>query len=484
MTTDALVNHAEQVFRDYRKIRSADRALFLRAIATNIENLGDSLIQTVHTETNLPPGRLEGERGRTCNQLRMFASLLEEGSWVEAIIETAMPDRVPVPRPDLRRMLVPVGPVVVFGACNFPLAFSTAGGDTASALASGCPVIFKGHPAQPRTSLMVASAISAAAEESAMPAGVFQHVDGGIEEGQALVKHPKIKAVAFTGSYAGGMAIFKTAMSRPEPIPVFAEMGSVNPIFILPDKMSTDYKRLAQTIAQSVLQGVGQFCTSPGLVFVPHHENTNDFIEVMKTSFLESPEEKMLHQQISVGYMDSLGAVLSEKGVQTLVHRQVEVPFGPPALGLTTIEHWVKNPLLQQEVFGPFTLLVEYKSVTQLHDALFRLHGQLTCSIHASREELLSDSDLVHLAQGKCGRILFDGVPTGVEVGHAMTHGGPFPSTTDSRSTSVGTAAIKRFVRPVTYQSAPQEILPDVLRNENPSHIVRWVNGEYTRDAI
>ena len=481
---EKISQNAERAFKIYRKAASSKRAMFLGAIANHIENLGDSLIQVVHEETNLPKGRLEGERGRTCNQLRMFASLVEEGSWVDAVIDTALPDRMPVPRPDLRRMFIPIGPVAVFGASNFPLAFSTAGGDTASALAAGCTVIFKGHPAHPRTSEMVANAIINAARDTDMPEGVFQHVEGGIEEGQALVQHPMVKAVAFTGSFSGGMAIFKTAVSRPEPIPVYAEMGSVNPIFILPDKMAGSPESLGQAIARSVLMGAGQFCTNPGLVFIPEGVKTSGFIQAMKKEFTESPEEKMLHQKISFGYIDALGSVLSEKGVQTLVSRNAEPLAGPPALGLTNLNSWLDNPRLQQEVFGPFTLLVQYGEIEQLYEAVSRLHGQLTCSMHASSDELIAHAALVDLVLEKCGRILFDGVPTGVEVGHAMTHGGPFPSTTDSRSTSVGTAAIRRFVRPVTFQAAPAEILPEALQNENPSHILRLLNGIYTRDAI
>lgn len=483
-STDKYLSKAESAFKDYRNTSPAQRASFLRSIAENIESLGDRLIQVLHEETNLPKGRLEGERGRTCNQLRLFASFLEEGSWVEAVIETAIPDRLPLPRPDLRRMLIPVGPVLVFGASNFPLAFSTAGGDTASALASGCPVVFKGHPAHPRTSTMVSEAILQAVKEYDLPDGVFTHLEGGTTLGQELVKHPVIKAIAFTGSFVGGMAIFKTAMERPEPIPVYAEMGSVNPVFVLPGKIENNPAGLGQNIAKSVLLGAGQFCTNPGLVFIPESESTSLFIDAMKKEFSESPEEKMLHEKISVGYFDALGSVLAQHGVESIVARNAEVPYGPPSLGYTSLENWVKNPHLHEEVFGPFTLLVRYKDATQLETAVQHLQGQLTCSIHGTKDELLAHRTLIESVSEKCGRILFDGVPTGVEVGHSMTHGGPFPATTDSRSTSVGTAAIKRFLRPITYQSAPEEILPDALKSHNTGRILRYVNGEYTRESL
>jgi 2,5-dioxopentanoate dehydrogenase len=482
---DIVFQKSLNAYFQYRETPAVRRAKLLRSVAANMETLGEELIRTCAEETNLPAGRLEGERGRTCNQLRMFAKLLEEGSWVEAVIDTALPERKPLPRPDLRRMLVPLGPVVVFGASNFPLAFSTAGGDTASALAAGCTVVFKGHPAHPRTSQLVAQAIWKAAREHDLIGEIFSHVEGDAETGQQLVKHPVARAVAFTGSFAGGTAIFKTASERKTPIPVFAEMGSVNPIFILPGSLADNPENLAESVSQSVLLGVGQFCTNPGLVFLPESDGADAFLNGMKRAFTGSPGGKMLHQGIATAYLDGLSAVLREKGVSTLVSdREGGDLAGPPALATAPMEAWLKNPNLQKEVFGPFTLIVRYRDTHQLEQALDKLEGQLTITLLGAEVELETLGKLSVRAREKCGRLLFSGVPTGVEVSHAMTHGGPFPATTDSRSTSVGTFAIKRFARPVAFQSAPHDLLPDALRNGNPLGIIRLVNGTHTDQPL
>lgn len=482
---DKVFENSRSAFLNYQMVSAGQRAGFLRSVASHIEKLGPALIDTCSAETNLPVARLEGERSRTCNQLRMFADLLEEGSWVDAVIDTALPGRQPVPRPDLRRMLVPLGPVVVFGASNFPLAFSTAGGDTASALAAGCTVVYKGHPAHPETSGMVAKAIRNAARDHQVPEGVFLHVEGGTETGQQLVRHPLARAVAFTGSTAGGMSIFRTAVERQEPIPVFAEMGSVNPIFILPGRLAGGAADLAGSVAQSVLLGSGQFCTNPGLVFLPESDGADAFLEAMRALFTDSPSGKMLHPGISVGYLDALSGVLSGKGVTPLVSGNSHDPLeGPPALATVSLDAWLENPDLQKEVFGPFTLVVRYRDPLQLKEVMQKLEGQLTITLLGAEHETQILGELSPLALEKCGRLLFSGVPTGVEVSHAMTHGGPFPATTDSRSTSVGTAAIRRFARPVTYQSAPEALLPDVLKNANPLGIRRLVNGTLTDQPI
>ncbi len=473
-----------QAFEEYSSLPAGVKAKFLRDIAAAIEKLGDSLIKTVNEETNLPEGRLAGERARTCNQLRMFADILDEGSWVEAVIDTALPDREPIPRPDLRRMLVPYGPVVVFGASNFPLAFSTAGGDTASALASGSPVILKGHPAHPRTSGMVAEAIYGVIKDMGFPEGVFQHVEGGADTGQELISHPSVKAVAFTGSFQGGMAIFKTAMARPEPIPVFLEMGSVNPMFVLPGKIKEEAREQAVLIAKSVLLGAGQFCTSPGLVFVPDSDNTETFLEAMAKTFNEAGEEKMLHKGIVSGYYDALESTLKVKGVDQIVRKTGSEYTGAPTIGVTSLENWLDRPELQNEVFGPFTLVVRYKDQNDLLKAAKALRGQLTCSLIGNDSDLKESRELATLLSEKSGRLIFNGVPTGVEVSYAMTHGGPFPATTDSRNTSVGAWAIKRFVRPVTFQSAPAALLPEALKSSNPLGIMRVVNGKHTDKEI
>ena len=482
---DVVFQNSHQAFLKYRETPAVRRASLLRSVADNIEALGEGLIRTCSEETNLPPGRLEGERGRTCNQLRMFAELLEEGSWVEAIIDTAIPERKPVPRPDLRRMLIPLGPVVVFGASNFPLAFSTAGGDTASALAAGCTVVYKGHPAHPRTSLLVAEALRKAALENDLPGEIFSHIEGATDTGQQLVMHPVARAVAFTGSFAGGTAIFKTASERKIPIPVFAEMGSVNPIFILHGRLEENPESLAESVSQSVLLSVGQFCTNPGLVFLPESDGADTFLDVMKQTFTGSPGGKMLHRGIATGYLERLSAVLREKGVSMLVnHGENGDMVGSPALATASVNTWVNNPNLQKEVFGPYTLIVRYQDTYQLEQALDKLEGQLTITLLGTQKDRDALAALSLPAREKCGRILFSGVPTGVEVGHAMMHGGPFPATTDSRSTSVGTFAIKRFVRPVTFQSAPHDLLPDALKNDNPLKIIRLVNGAHTDQPI
>lgn len=482
---DKIFEKSAQAFLSYRETTAKKRAAFLRAVADGIEELGPALIDTCSAETNLPAARLEGERGRTCNQLRMFASLVEAGDWVEAVIDTALPERKPLPRPDLRRMLVPLGPVAVFGASNFPLAFSTAGGDTAAALAAGCTVVYKGHPAHPATSEMVAGAIWKAAGDHQIPKDVFFHVAGGAETGQQLVRHPKAKAVAFTGSFAGGMAIYKTASERGEPIPVFAEMGSVNPIVILPGKLALDPAELAGSVAQSVLLGTGQFCTNPGLIFLPESDGADAFLEAMQRTIAESPAGKMLHTGITVNYLDALSSVLKAQGVKPLVSGIPENPLeGPPALASVSLQVWLENPDLQKEVFGPFSLVVRYQDPLQLKEVLRKLEGQLTITLMGAEDEAHILRGLTPLALEKCGRLLFSGVPTGVEVGHAMTHGGPFPASTDSRSTSVGTAAIKRFVRPVTFQSAPDDLLPGALKNANPLGISRLVNGKFTDEPI
>ena len=476
--------NATAAFSRYKKVPATAKAELLRAIAEEIEKLGDTLLETAHLESNLPLARLTGERGRTVNQLLLFASLVEEGTWVEATIDTAIPDRTPLPRPDLRRILIPLGPVVVFGASNFPLAFSTAGGDTASALAAGCPVIYKEHPAHPKTSQLVYGAIRKALQRCELPEGIFKHVSGGTDVGQQLVQHPQAKAVAFTGSFKGGKAIFDLAGQREVPIPVFAEMGSMNPIFVLPEKAAAKGAQLAELAAQSVLLGVGQFCTCPGLIFYPASEASHTFLETFAAKLRDAPAEKMLHENICSHYYENLKGLHTHEGVDMILAPAEDLLTGGAALASTTAQQWLQNPALQEEVFGPYAMVVTYENLEELTQVARKLQGQLTCTIWGTDQELKDSEDLVDLIREKCGRLLFSGVPTGVEVSHAMTHGGPFPATTDSRSTSVGTYAIKRFARPVTFQSAPQELLPSELRDENPHQIWRTLNGQLTQDSI
>ncbi len=490
------VEKAAAAFPLYSKLSPAQRADFLDAIATELEALGDELIERAVLESGLPTARLTGERGRTMGQLRMFARLLREGSWVDARINPAMPDRQPLPRPDLRQMLVPLGPVVVFGASNFPLAFSVAGGDTASALAAGCPVVFKAHPSHPGTSTLAGQAIVEAAQKTGMPDGVFSLLHADNEIAQSLVAHPAIKAVGFTGSRRGGLALLKVAQERPEPIPVYAEMSAVNPVVVLPGAIETNAQTIATGLAASVTLGVGQFCTNPGLVFLldPSESSKESTESTPASIFLETVAEKirvsapatMLNAGICQSYSKGVQQVRVLPGVHLLAEGETAAEAtrteGRPAVLTTTAPQFLSNPTLSEEIFGPTSLIVVCHTEAELADCLDSLEGQLTATLYATPDELKrSDHDWITLLQTKAGRVLFGGFPTGVEVSEAMTHGGPFPATTDSRSTSVGTGAILRFVRPVTYQSFPDELLPPALQNANPLGIWRNVDGVMTK---
>lgn len=469
--------------RPYGKTSPSTRAAFLRAIAAEIESLGSALIERAMQESGLPEARLIGERGRTCGQLRLFADYIEEGSWVNALIETALPDRQPLPRPDIRCMLQPIGPVAVFTASNFPLAFSTAGGDTASALAAGCPVIVKAHPSHLGTNALVAQAILKAAQNCNLPDGVFSSIqDAGGETARALVQHPAIKAVAFTGSQRGGMALFHAAQNRKDPIPVFAEMGSINPIFLLPETVRQKGGELAVAIAGSVTLGVGQFCTNPGILVLLKDSSGLAFIRSLANAMAQVTPATMLNQGIFEHY---------EQGKQTLfaadgVVREFSSSLpelggwkGVPVLSSVSAQDFLSNPVLQEEVFGPATLAVLCSERTEMEAVAGYLQGQLTATVMGEEGELTEWATLAGILQEKVGRLLFNGVPTGVEVGHAMQHGGPFPATTDSRFTSVGTQAVRRFARPVAFQNCPQELLPEALRDGNPCGIFRFYNGKW-----
>lgn len=407
--------------------------------------------------------------------------MVKEGSWVEAVIDHEDSERKPVPKPDIRRMLRPLGPVVVFGASNFPLAFSTAGGDTISALASGCPVLYKAHPAHPETSRMVAKAIQTAVGICQMPEGTFQHIEGGIDTGQELAAHPLAKAVAFTGSFKGGKALFDTCNKREIPIPVYAEMGSVNPIFVLEAYLSENLESAATAYANSLVLGVGQFCTNPGLIFVPKsHEAafSSQVISQLKT-VAGAP---MLHEGICKTYHEALkNLAISEKLEWLLTTEANQLLIGNPSLAKVKASDWLNEEAFQEEVFGPFAIMVVYDSIAELEEVAVQLKGQLTCTVWGTSTELSGNKTFLNLLEERCGRLLFKGVPTGVEVGHAMQHGGPYPSTTDSRSTSVGSFAIKRFARPIAYQDTPEVLLLEELKDENPLQILRKVDGEYLR---
>ena len=486
---DAAARAAETAFEAYAVRPPARRAAFLRAIAERLVALGDALLERAQAETALPRPRLEGERGRTANQARLFADLVEEGSWVDARIDRAQPDRKPAPKPDLRRMLVPLGPVAVFGASNFPLAFSVAGGDTVSALAAGCPVVVKAHPAHPGTSELAGRAILEAARETGMPDGVFSMVQGqGTDVGQALVTHPAVQAVGFTGSFRGGKALFDAAARRDQPIPVFAEMGSANPVFVLPDALATRGEEIAKALAASVTLGCGQFCTNPGLVLVAPADAAGSFVSRLGGLLAGAPAGTMAHAGIKAAYDAAVVAVAALPGVAVAARSSAREPNAAteaqPALLLADARAFAAHDRLGEEVYGPATLAVRCGSKDELLASARRLHGHLTATLHATERDLLAYPELLPILAHKAGRLLLNGVPTGVEVTHAMHHGGPWPATTDPRATSVGTAAILRFARPVSYQDVPDGALPEELRGANPRGIWRLVDGRLTKDAL
>ncbi len=468
-------------FNVYRKKSGVEKANFLAAIAEELLNTGDDLVNVCCSETGLPAARIEGERIRTVNQLKMFAALLREGSWVDARIETAIPDRTPVPKPDLRFMHIPIGPVVVFGASNFPLAFSVAGGDTASALASGCPVVVKAHSAHPATSSIVGKAIQTAASKTSMPDGVFSLLFGdGITTGMQLVKHPQVKAVGFTGSYYAGKALYDAAVSRREPIPVYAEMGSTNPVFILPQAMKERGQEIAAGYSAAVTLGVGQFCTNPGLLI--YQSNDDHFKQSLKSAFEKTTGGVMLTPTILNAYKTGVQQHLAIAGVEQLSVAgsgpTTEAHIALPVLLTADSNIFSNNPQLSEEIFGPTGMIIPINTKKEMLDIAEHLSGHLTATVHGNNEELIEYKELLDILEQKAGRVIINGFPTGVEVCSAMVHGGPFPSTTDSRTTSVGTAAIYRFTRPVCYQNMPQSLLPAELKDKNILSIYRLMNGD------
>ncbi|WP_347924052.1 aldehyde dehydrogenase (NADP(+)) [Pontimicrobium sp. SW4] len=478
---------AAEAFKTYSKISGIKKAEFLRAIADEIEALGDSLLQVYSSESGLPNGRAMGERGRTLGQLRAFANHIEEGNWVDASIDTAQPDRKPLPKVDLRKMNVPLGPIVVFGASNFPFAFSTAGGDTTAALAAGCPVIVKSHPMHAATGEMVSSAVIKAAEKTGMPNGVFSNLNSsGIEVGQQLVMHPKVKAVGFTGSIRGGRALYDLAAKREEPIPVFAEMGSINPVVILPQALNNRAEAIAKTYAGSITLGTGQFCTNPGLIIGVKSEGLTSFVNTLAEEIVKVEPSCMLHPNIAGAYETNKSKALSQSGIKVLAGYENDVEPNYARQVVTTVEGgtFLNNPTLHHEVFGPFSLVVQCKDELELEEIISNLEGQLTGTIISDDNEVAKYSNLVNALQNRVGRIIFNGVPTGVEVCPSMQHGGPYPASTDSRFTAVGVDSIKRFVRPFSFQDWPNNLLPDELKNENPLEISRTVNGKLTNQKI
>lgn len=481
------VQLASSAYKEFKNISGKRKAEFLNAVADEILALDEELVQTYCSETGLPEGRAKGERGRTIGQLRMFANLVEEGSWLEATIDTAQPERQPMPRSDIRKMMIPLGPVVVFGASNFPLAYSTAGGDTAAALASGCPVIVKSHPMHAGTGELVSSAIIRAAEKTGMPNGVFSNLNSkGIEVGVDLVNHPEIKAVGFTGSIRGGRALLDLAAQREEPIPVFAEMGSVNPVVILPNVLQERGESLAKTYASSITLGTGQFCTNPGLILGIKGDNLNNFIQNLSSEIVAIEPSCMLHPNISGAYETNKAKAIAQPELSVIADYNNDVSPNYARQAIATVEGdtFLKNTTLHQEVFGPFSLVVQCENKDQLEEIISNLEGQLTGTLIASENEAANYNAVIEALQNRVGRIIYNGVPTGVEVCPSMVHGGPYPSSTDSRFTAVGIHSIKRWVRPFSYQDWPNNLLPDALKNENPLAISRLVNGEQTKTNI
>lgn len=479
---------AGAAFVQYARVTPQDRAAFLEAIGAGIMALGDELIARARAETGLPETRLAGERARTVNQLAMFAQLVREGSWVHARIDRAQPQRKPLPRPDLRRMLAPLGPVAVFGASNFPLAFSVAGGDTASALAAGNSVVIKAHPSHPGTSELVMRALQAAVGKCGMPVGVVSLVHGtGNAVGLALVRHPALRAVAFTGSLRGARALCRAAASRTQPIPVYAEMGSTNPVFVLPGALVARGAEIAQGLVQSVTLGVGQFCTNPGLVFGVAGPDFQAFAARVAQLIAQVPPGTMLNAGIRARYVEDVEAFGKAPGVRVAGAAGSADPRRTQASAIvfiTDARTFLNTPCLHEELFGPATLLVACESLSALQDAARSLHGQLTATMHGTAEDFAEGRALLDLLARKAGRIICNGFPTGVEVCAAMHHGGPWPAASNPLHTSVGTAAILRFAQPVCYQDFPQELLPPELRDRNERGIWRLVEGELTKADV
>jgi NADP-dependent aldehyde dehydrogenase len=476
---------SSNAFIIYSKWSGKQKQAFLHAIASEMENNSDALVSAAAEETHLALARLKSELGRTVYQLRSYGDACAEGSWREIRINTADAEMNP-PRPDLRKMLVPLGPVVVFGASNFPFAYSTAGGDTACALAAGCSVVVKAHPAHAQTSELVAKVVRSVAKRSGLPEDVFQHIHGGFETGHALVMHPLTCAVGFTGSVEGGRALFGQAATRPSPIPVFAEMGSVNPVFLLPEKLKEDPEATGVKLAASVTQSAGQFCTNPGLLIGIRSRELELFKDALANEIRKTSPVLMLHPGIAKAFRQNREAAISQQGVtiDAVTDKDPGEELSVPTLAEVAAPVFVSNSQLHKEVFGPFTLLVVCNSLREMQEVAEVIEGQLTASIWATDREVKENVRLIDTLQRRCGRLVLNGVPTGVAVALAMHHGGPYPATTDSRFTAVGADGIKRFARPLCYQNWENDLLPDELKNENPLKLWRTVNDELNSDPI
>lgn len=479
---------SRKAFAPFAATSYSERAAFLEAIADEIMQLGDALIERCSAESGLPAGRITGERARTCGQLQLFANLLKEGWWVDARIDKAQPERKPLPKSDIRRMLIPIGPIAVFGASNFPLAFSTAGGDTASALAAGCPVIVKAHSSHPGTNELVSAAIVKAAKRTGMPDGVFSSVYLSHDDVITLVQHPAIKAVGFTGSRQVGMRLFQAAVSRPDPIPVYAEMSSVNPVILMENALLNQKEKIAKDLTASVVLGAGQFCTNPGLVLLVESEAAQLFLQAFAEQVKLAAPATMLNKNICKAYNEGIKSLQAKSEISLLgaatQEASAEKYEAGPVAHMLGASDFLSDKAFGEEVFGPATLVIVCKDDNELKKVLQSLEGQLTASVQAETGDEVLVKTLVATMAEKAGRLIYGGYPTGVEVCHSMHHGGPFPSTTDSKFTSVGTAAILRFVRPVAYQDFPDELLPDALKNANPLNISRLVDGKWMQDAL
>ncbi|MEO5775129.1 MAG: aldehyde dehydrogenase (NADP(+)) [Sphingomicrobium sp.] len=471
---------AWEAFDPYRNAGPEVRAKLLETIAQNILDIGDELIERCMAESGLPRGRIEGERGRTVGQLRLFASVVRAGHYLDVRVDPAMPDRQPLPRSDIRSRMIPVGPVAVFGASNFPLAFSVAGGDTASALAAGCPAIAKAHSAHPGTSELVGRAIQQAVAATGLPEGVFSLlIDTGREIGQGLVADPRVKAVGFTGSRGGGTALIKIAAARPEPIPVYAEMSSINPVILFSGALEERGPAIAKAFVNSLMMGAGQFCTSPGLLLAEDGDGLNGFLSAAAEALQEAAPGTMLTPGIHKSYCEGVERLAAHERVETIARGKAGHNFqGQAGLFATSADAFVSDSHLQEEIFGSSSLVVRCPDKTALRHVIETLEGQLTAALHIAPSDYGQAKDLLPLLEKKVGRILVNGFGTGVEVSHAMVHGGPYPSTADGRSTSVGTMAIQRFLRPVCYQDLPEELLPDDVKESNPRGLDRLVDGK------
>lgn len=458
------VEAAELAFLEYGYSSREARATFLNTIADEIDVRGDAITLIGVSETGLPEARLIGERGRTCGQLRLFAQHILQGDYLDKRHDEALPERQPLPRADLKMMQRPIGPVAVFGASNFPLAFSTAGGDTAAALAAGCPVVVKGHSAHPGTGEIVAEAIHAAIEKCTVPAGVFNFIqDDGYEVGAALVQHPLIKAVGFTGSLAGGRVLFDLCVARPEPIPFFGELGSINPMFLFPNALSNRTETLAKGWAASLTMGAGQFCTNPGVAVLLAGKDADEFISMTSESLSSVPAQTMLTDGIAQAYRAGQQHISAVKGVSEILSTASDLRSASPYLYSVSADKWLENDELAEEVFGPLGVVVLASSVEEMLEVAKNLKGQLTCTLHLDEQDTAVAKSFLPVLERKAGRILANAFPTGVEVCDSMVHGGPYPASTNFGATSVGTLSIRRFLRPICYQDIPASLLPKDL---------------------